>query len=272
MQGEGSFHWQFITPGGSVPAPLPGYGRLVYLRRGALLLECGNGARRLTGEWLVFFPCGNRESVGGRETFGSIGQFDDSFLARVNVLLDSAVIRRFRTDGAGIPDSSSLALSGESGAAIRAVLAALAEECGEPSGPSTAILCARFVELLTLAERLLASGPQAGGDVGAWQVRDLSEWLETHYAEPVSLDDLARKYGISPTQLSRSFSEQSGVTLFEHLNRLRIAKACQLLKRGQLPILDISLAVGYRNLSFFNRYFRRVTGMAPREYRLRMQA
>lgn len=272
MQREGSFHWHPISPGGSLPALHPGFGRLVHLRRGSLLLEGPAGASRFTGQWLVFLPCGNRDGVGLREAYGFVGAFDAPFLSRANVLLDAPVIRRFCLDGDGEPESRVLDLSGDSAAVLRAVLAALAEEFGERKDPSPAILCARFVELVTLSERILACGPRPGGDVGAWQVRDLRQWLETHYAETVSLDDLAQKYGISPTQLSRLFSEQAGVTLFEHLNRLRIAKACQLLKRGQLPILEISLAVGYNNLSFFNRYFRRVTGMAPREYRLRMQA
>lgn len=272
MPGDDSFHfhWHPLTPGWG--APLSGGGRFFHVRRGSLIVKGVNGDKRFSGEWLVFFPCGNQDGVGLQEVFGSMASFNQGFINRLIPLLDSPVVKKFGLDGVGGQEFCALPLAGEGATPVRVVLSALSEEWAGRGGPSVAMVGARFVELVTLASRLLIAGPPPGGDVGAWQVRDLREWLETHFAEPVSLDALAQKYGTSPTQLSRLFSGQSGVTLFEYLNRLRIAKACQLLKRGQMPILEISLAVGYRNLSFFNRYFRRVMGMPPREYRLRMQA
>ena len=48
---------------------------------------------------------------------------------------------------------------------------------------------------------------------------------------------------------------------------VRIQKSCLLLKRSDMPILDVAYAVGYNNISFFNRYFRKIMKMSPREYR-----
>jgi AraC-like DNA-binding protein len=55
--------------------------------------------------------------------------------------------------------------------------------------------------------------------------------------------------------------------LFEYINRTRIRKACLLLRQPGLPVTAIALDVGYNSVSFFNRYFRRVMNVSPREYR-----
>lgn len=57
--------------------------------------------------------------------------------------------------------------------------------------------------------------------------------------------------------------------MFEYLNRIRIQKSCLFLKRSSMSIVEIAFSVGYNNLSHFNRYFRRIMGMSPREYRNR---
>ena len=91
--------------------------------------------------------------------------------------------------------------------------------------------------------------------------------IQATYAENHTLQGLAARYDVNPSYLSRLFREKTGVPLFEYINRIRVQKACVLLKRSDLPILEIALSVGYNNLSFFNRYFRKVMGVPPTEYR-----
>ncbi|HPG86673.1 MAG TPA: helix-turn-helix transcriptional regulator, partial [Spirochaetales bacterium] len=69
------------------------------------------------------------------------------------------------------------------------------------------------------------------------------------------------------SDFSRRFKERAGCPLFEFINRQRVARACALLKSSDLSIIEISEAVGYNSLSFFNRYFLRIVGLSPREYR-----
>jgi len=104
-----------------------------------------------------------------------------------------------------------------------------------------------------------------------WQVGDLTDYIQRHYTEEFSLSELAEKYRISSSYLSALFKQQTGMPLFEYINHVRIEKACLLLKRNQQPIIDIAYAVGYNNLSFFNRYFRKIMKQSPREYRNIMQ-
>lgn len=73
--------------------------------------------------------------------------------------------------------------------------------------------------------------------------------------------------GYSPTYLSRFFSEKTGDSLFKYINRLRIGHACLMLKRSDTDIVTISAESGFNSLSFFNRIFRRFTGLSPSDYR-----
>jgi hypothetical protein len=67
--------------------------------------------------------------------------------------------------------------------------------------------------------------------------------------------------------VTRLFARQTGMHMFEYLNRVRIQKSCLLLKRSSMSIVEIAFAVGCNNLSHFNRYFRRIMEMSPRAYR-----
>jgi len=271
MRGEGRFFFECrALDAASVRAGarISQY-RIIHLRKGSLFRDVGEGAHRLSGEQVLFFPAGSRDRVETKDALGFLFLFDEAFLTRVISLLDLAAIRRFRLDGRGEPESSVISLAGEKSSGIREALQSLERESLAGGDVSLPMIAARFVELITLSERLLVQAPPPGENASAWQIRDLKEYLATHYSETVSLDQLAGKYGMSASHLSRIFSQTCGLTLFEYLNRLRIEKACHLLKHSELPVIDISATVGYNNLSFFNRYFRRITGMTPREYRFR---
>ena len=63
---------------------------------------------------------------------------------------------------------------------------------------------------------------------------------------------------MSPASFSREFKGLSGSPLFEFINKVRIHKACSLLKHSDASVTAIAMDVGYNNVSFFNRYFRRI--------------
>ena len=106
---------------------------------------------------------------------------------------------------------------------------------------------------------------------GKLDVNILVEIVNQEYAENLNLDELARRFGVNPSYLSRSFTEKTGAPLFDYINRIRIRKACILLKRSDLNILEIAYSVGYHNPSHFNRSFKKIMGIAPRDYRKSLQ-
>ncbi|CAG7655903.1 HTH-type transcriptional activator RhaS [Paenibacillus allorhizosphaerae] len=91
--------------------------------------------------------------------------------------------------------------------------------------------------------------------------------VETRYAEDISLDMLADKLNLSAAYLSVYIKEKTGMNFSDHINTIRIRKAKQLLSQTNLIIHDISLQIGYRNVTSFNRMFKKLTGMSPGEFR-----
>ena len=98
-------------------------------------------------------------------------------------------------------------------------------------------------------------------------IGDLPEYVAEHYSEEFTLEGLAELCDTAPGRLSRAFKETAGKPLFSYINDIRVEKACGLLKRTDMTVLEISFIVGYNNVSFFNRYFRRLMGSSPTEYR-----
>lgn len=95
------------------------------------------------------------------------------------------------------------------------------------------------------------------------------QYIETHYYEKVTLEQLAERVFLSPAYLSRVFKEETGTAFNDHLNAVRIAKARQLLLHEDLRVTDVASAVGFDDQSYFTKVFRRFTGMTPLRYRAR---
>lgn len=125
-----------------------------------------------------------------------------------------------------------------------------------------------LVELLMVVYRCFQSGEEAGNAGPArFRIEEASDYIRDRYAEELSLPEIASHFGFNPSYFSRLFARQTGVHVFEYLNNVRIRKSCLLLKRTSMSIVEIAFAVGYNSLSHFNRYFRRIMEMSPREYR-----
>lgn len=91
--------------------------------------------------------------------------------------------------------------------------------------------------------------------------------LHRHYQGPIRMDELAQLAALSESGLHRLFAKHTRATVFEYLTRLRVGDACARLSATDLPIAHIASEVGYNNLANFNRQFRSLRAMTPRQYR-----
>jgi AraC-like DNA-binding protein/quercetin dioxygenase-like cupin family protein len=96
--------------------------------------------------------------------------------------------------------------------------------------------------------------------------------LRHGFRRKITIGDVANAAGMSVSYFCRFFRLITGVTFTEYLIRLRVDKAKELLVEGELPITTISLEVGFDNHSYFNRVFRRLNGVSPREYSRRLSS
>jgi AraC-like DNA-binding protein len=93
------------------------------------------------------------------------------------------------------------------------------------------------------------------------------KYINAHYAEEITLDDVAGAVFLSPTYFSKLFSEEMDCRFMAYLNKIRIEKSKLLLKNSAIPLVDIAGLVGYEDQSYFTKVFKRVTGLSPGKYR-----
>ncbi|MBV9469616.1 MAG: helix-turn-helix domain-containing protein [Abitibacteriaceae bacterium] len=97
------------------------------------------------------------------------------------------------------------------------------------------------------------------------------EFIEEHYAKPIRVADVAAHTALSPSRLAHIFKDCTGRGLIEYLHDFRMARACSALQSSTLSVSTIATEVGYSDLRFFHRVFRRHTGCNPTQYRQHFQ-
>lgn len=103
------------------------------------------------------------------------------------------------------------------------------------------------------------------------KIDEVANYVTTHYAQPVTLSTVADLVGMSESAFSRFFTKATGNGFNEFLNRVRISRACEFLATTNQPITNICFEVGFNNVANFNRRFKRIKNVTPREYREQAQ-
>ncbi len=93
------------------------------------------------------------------------------------------------------------------------------------------------------------------------------DYIARHYCEALSLDQVARVGGMSKFRFSRAFNQYTGWSFKDYLNRKRVMVARRLLARADLTVAEVGCRVGYRDMSYFARVFKKIEGMSPSAFR-----
>jgi AraC-like DNA-binding protein len=98
------------------------------------------------------------------------------------------------------------------------------------------------------------------------RMNDILEFTFGQSARKIYLDEIAAIASLSPEAFCRYFKLRTGKTYTSFLNEVRISNACQMLIRSGKSIQEVCFQSGFRNLSHFNRVFRKITGQTPKKY------
>jgi len=137
---------------------------------------------------------------------------------------------------------------------------------------------ARFVEFAGLLcqlgrcedFRLLSSEPAigVGADGDRSTINSIVEFINDSYADVLSIARVAERFHMSESRFSRYFCRETDSTFTDFVNRVRVHKACEMLMHSENQVSSICYAVGFNNVANFNRRFREIKGMTPREFRI----
>jgi AraC family transcriptional regulator of adaptative response / methylphosphotriester-DNA alkyltransferase methyltransferase len=96
---------------------------------------------------------------------------------------------------------------------------------------------------------------------------DACRVIEEEYSSDLQLDDIARRVASSRRQLQRAFAEIGDTTFRDHVTRVRMERAADLLALRSLTVREVARRVGYRQPAQFAKAFRRHAGLAPSAFR-----
>jgi AraC-like DNA-binding protein len=228
----------------------------------------------------VLFPSLGRMALGFGEESGYVGNGRLAFVA-------AGIEHSYRADGpnrvlvADLPagldqnDASAELLTGVGpgvflslDARLTALAAALRTEVCD-GGLDDPLVADALGHYLVAALRRAGDRVQPRGSSPSSRrlARAAEEYLRAHYAQSLSVAEIAAAVGASPAHLHRCFREHAGTSIVAFVHQLRLAQAAELLSTTDLSVLEITHAVGFASQSHLSRLFARHFGCPPGRYR-----
>ncbi|AJC95017.1 helix-turn-helix domain-containing protein [Staphylococcus hyicus] len=99
------------------------------------------------------------------------------------------------------------------------------------------------------------------------KINKVIQYIEMYLDQTLTLSELAKSVKLSPTYLSRTFSQEIGKTIPQYIMELRLKKACDLLETTEMPIEHVAQYVGFKRQSYFSHCFKKVYGCTPIQYK-----
>ena len=107
-------------------------------------------------------------------------------------------------------------------------------------------------------------------DVVSKHISEISEYINVHYSEDISLGSLSKVFYLNPSYISRLFKNVHGLSFSEYRNMIRLKQAAKLLTTTKLPLSEIAYSCGFKTANGFSAVFKSHTGYAPSAYRKRI--
>ena len=98
-------------------------------------------------------------------------------------------------------------------------------------------------------------------------IGDVIDYINLNIQNNLSVNEIANLFYVSPTYLSRTFKKETGISVIEYINKLRIKYSTLLLIDTCLPIQDIGRIIGINDINYFSRVFKKYMNETPTQYR-----
>lgn len=126
----------------------------------------------------------------------------------------------------------------------------------------------RLSALWLLMLRNMAQSEQSPENVTSIRTRKFLEFIEAHYPEDVTLEELSRSAGVSKSECLRCFKTALQTTPYKYLIEYRLSKAARLLKETDLSVSEIAALTGFNGQSYFGKCFKEKMHCSPSAYRV----
>ncbi|WP_163853488.1 response regulator [Paenibacillus elgii] len=103
--------------------------------------------------------------------------------------------------------------------------------------------------------------------VNSSPMREIARYIETHYTQDITLQDISARFHLNREYISRKFKMEFQETMIDFVNRIRVEKAKLLLISPYLKVAQIAQMVGYHDEKYFSRVFKKQEQMTPNEFR-----
>jgi len=97
------------------------------------------------------------------------------------------------------------------------------------------------------------------------EIKVICEYIDLHYAQNITLNQLSELTGLSKYHLLRLFTRQKGISPYRYLETIRINNAKKLLEQG-IPPIEVASQTGFSDQSHFTNFFKRMIGLTPKQY------
>ena len=222
------------------------HGELIYVVKGCLSI-CVDGKENVLreGDMSIVFPYQTHSYDDAPDADVLIILFDPLATAFDNTFLTKKPVRHY-TDGSDFYPMLHRAIALMNNGRLKTAMGYINAVIGE------------FLEKTTMED---ADG--ASGDT----VTKILTYCAEHFTENITIQSVSEALYLTPGYVSKIFSQRLKYGFREYINALRINMARSLLKNPEKRITDVMMACGFVNQSSFNRVFRDICGISPKEYR-----
>lgn len=139
----------------------------------------------------------------------------------------------------------------------------------DPKGYQLFIKSQLFMMFFILFHKCAQDEPAKKDYKSLEKMKLILKYVENHYMHKITIEDIAKEVGLSQSHFMKYFKNTMGTSFIDYLNDYRLTMASRLLVSSDSSILDIAAEVGFDNLSYFNRIFKKRFHQTPSAYRKR---